>query len=345
MTGPFRSRELGLAAVVALAAACSPAPPTSRSVTTATPPAPAAGRVETRTFASTALGVDKDYVVYLPAGYDAAPATRWPVLYYLHGLTGDETNWTQGGDLAAIADRLDLRAIVVMPDGDDGFYTDAATDYDYDQCLADGRGLLIPAAPKHRTCVRHRAYETYVVRDLVADVDATYRTIADQRGRAIAGLSMGGFGALKLALRHPELFAAAASHSGVDALLYRGPHPYVAGAVELVTDVVRWEQELGTIGAWFRGIFGPDLATWRANDPASLVAELTPDGPALYLDCGTEDDFLLQDGASYLHDLLAARGIDHVFFLGPGHHDLAFWKARLPESLTFLAAHVAAPRP
>jgi S-formylglutathione hydrolase FrmB len=281
-------------------------------------------------------------VVYLPAGYDAAPAKRWPVFYFLHGLGGDETNWVSGGKLAEAADAMKLGAIVVMPDGDNGFYTDSATPTDLAACLADGTGLLDPRAPRKTTCVREPRYETYITKDLVDWVDATYRTIATRNGRAIAGLSMGGFGALQLAMRHQDVFAAAASHSGIDALLYAGPFPYVAGQVKLETDAAAWGGKLGPFGAWMRGIFGPDIASWRAHDPASLVDTLPPGALALYLDVGTEDEFALHNGAQYLHDLLTAKHIEHSWYIGPGHHDFTFWATRLPHSLAFLRDHVAA---
>ena len=329
-----------IALVVALVACSNPAP------TAAPSPSPAnTGTVRTEKFASAALGVDKQYLVYLPTGYDAQPQARWPVFYYLHGLMGDETNWVKLGHLDAAAGALGLQAIVVMPDGDDGFYANAVTGIDYDQCMETGAGLFLPDQQPHRTtCVRKRDYETYIVKDLIAEVDRRFRTIATREGRAIAGLSMGGFGALELAMRHPDLFAAAASHSGVDALLYAGPFPYRGGKVELVTDVKHWGATYGPIGTWIRGIFGDDLANWKQHDPASLVAALQPGALALYLDCGTEDGFMLNHGAAYLHDLLLARKIDHEFFLGPGEHDFSFWVARLPKSLAFLRDHTATVR-
>jgi len=233
-----------------------------------------------------------------------------------------------------------------MPDGDDGFYVDSPRPIDYDACLRDGTGLFMPMLqPRPRTCVRHHRYETYIVHDLLAEVDGHFRTIADRAGRAIAGLSMGGYGALVLAMRHPDLFAATASHSGVDALLYDGPHPYVAGHVKLVTDPRTWGAAVGQIGAWVRAIYGSDLATWRAHDPAALAAKLHPGRLAIYLDCGTEDTFALDDEASYLHDVLTGHKLAHAFFLGPGTHNCAFWGARLPASLAFLRDHVSAAAP
>jgi S-formylglutathione hydrolase FrmB len=156
---------------------------------------------------------------------------------------------------------------------------------------------------------------------------------------------MGGFGALELSMRHQDLFAAAASHSGVDALMYVGPHPYAAGKVELVTDPKIWGVAVEDIGKWVRPLFGPDLANWLAHDPAALVAKLEPGKLALYIDCGSQDRFLLNDEAAYLHDLLLAKKIDHEFFLGPGDHDFNFWAPRLPKSLAFLRAHTAKPTP
>ena len=328
------SRALALAAAAALAALAAPA--------VAAPH----GKVITERFRSAALGVDKSYLVYLPAGYDASPRTHWPVLYYLHGLGGDETNWTRYGHLDEAADQLGLAAIVVMPDGDDDFYIDSAMPIDHAACLRDGSGLFLPGHEKRATaCVRHRAYETYIVHDLIADVDAHFRTLQRRDGRAIAGFSMGGYGALVLAMRHPDLFAAVASHSGVDSLLYVGPHPYAAGKVQLLADPKDAARDAGMIGDWLRGLFGPDLAAWKAVDPTTLVDKLAAGKLAIYLDCGTEDDFRLNDSASYLHDLLLAKKIDHAFFLGPGRHDFHFWAARVPESLRFLQGHVAKPAP
>lgn len=311
---------------------------------TAAEPARAKGRVETKRFASAALGVDKTYLVYLPAGYDEQPSTRWPVFYYLHGLTGNETNWVELGKLDAAADALGLAAIVVMPDGDDSFYVDALAKIDYDACMKDGTGLFIPHKQSRRdTCVRARKYETYITKDLVGHIDATYRTIASREGRAIAGLSMGGFGALMLSMRHPDLFSAAASHSGVDSLIYMGPFPYEPGKVQVMTDVKQWGGPFVEINRWMRGLFGDDVAHWKQYDPTTLVDKLEPGTLALYLDCGTEDGFALHNGAAWLHDLLLAKKIDHAFYLGPGDHTFAFWSKRLPESLTFLRDHVAKP--
>ncbi len=343
----------GFAALLAIAAcgrSSSPPPPSaSGSAPASAAPASAVvpdgpGQVLDASFASPALGVTKQYKVYLPAGYDALTTRRYPVVYMLHGLGGDETNWVDGGKLDAVADELRLQAIVVMPDGDDSFYVNSVTPADQAACL----GKKPPFSRDQRAedyCVASARYDDYITRDLVGHVDATYRTIAERRARGIGGLSMGGFGALQLAMRHPDLFAATASHSGLDALLYVGPHPYAADKVVLLEDVTSWGRGVGIIGEHIRAIFGKDVANWRAHDPAWLAKELDDGELAIYLDCGTEDRLLLQNGAQYLHDVLLARGVAHEWYLGPGDHDFAFWGQRIDDSLGFFTRALAPAAP
>ncbi len=336
-------RALLAALVVSACSSSAPPPPVA-----AKPVGPAIldarGSVVTERFASAALGVRKNVVVYLPPGYAEMPAMRFPVFYYLHGLGGNETNWTQKGKIADAAAALQLAAIIVMPDGDNGFYVDSDLPIDYDACIASGTGMLFPEQPKLQTCVKHSRYETYIAKDLVAWVDRTYRTIATREGRGIAGLSMGGFGALHLGMRHPDVFAAAVSHSGIDALLYAGPFPYQRGNVKTLSDVSQWGGRLGPIGGWVRALLGSDLARWQAHDPAALFEKVEQNRPALYLDVGTEDEFLLHHGAQLAHDILLARKIDHAWYIGPGHHTFDFWRDRVPVSLGFLRDHVAKPQ-
>jgi S-formylglutathione hydrolase FrmB len=329
---------ISLVSLVSLVACGNEPPPTTSGSAAGSG---AAIRTTAVTFHSDALGVDKRFLVYVPASYQASPERRYPVFYYLHGLHGQETDWIDAGRIDAAADALKLEAILVMPDGDDSFYVDSAEPVDYAACRKDGTGLFDPSEPRDRTCVRERKYETYITKDLVGFVDAHYRTIATRDGRAIAGLSMGGYGALMLAGRHPELFAATASHSGVDSLFYIGPHPYDSGYPQLVTDVTRWGLDAEPVGAWVRGLFGSDRAFWEAHDPVTLLTKLGPGKLAIYLDCGTEDDFELDAQAAYLHAQLTANHIEHEFFLGPGRHSFSFWKPREVESLKFLRDHTS----
>ncbi|MEO7731845.1 MAG: alpha/beta hydrolase-fold protein, partial [Kofleriaceae bacterium] len=296
-----------LSLVVACSSNVAPSETPKPAAIAAPAVAPTPSRVITEHLHSDALGVDKDVLVYLPRGYDSQPAKKWPVFYYLHGLGGNETNWVKQGKLDAAADALALEAVVVMPDGDDGFYVDSTSKIDYDQCMKDGTGLFMPARePKDATCVHARNYETYIAKDLVGWTDARYHTIATREGRAIAGLSMGGFGAMAIGLRHPDEFSAAASHSGAIALLFKGPRPFTAGKSELFTELSGWAQSAGPLGAWIGEVLGSDVASWKAHDVVELATKLPPGKLALYFDCGTEDDFNLQDNVQYVHEALTA---------------------------------------
>src|SRR5438105_6574707 len=146
------------------------------------PTSTTSGRVTTYTFASNAVGAVKVDVL-TPLGYDASGAMRYPVLYLLHGHGGSYDDWVAKGDVMSTV----TSTIVVMPDGGyDGWYSDwYGTDL-------DGHTRNPPAA-----------WETFHIGELVPWVDATYPTIADRSGRAIAGLSMGGFGAMRHAARQP----------------------------------------------------------------------------------------------------------------------------------------------
>ena len=291
-------RRLTLALVFGVGVACAGAP---------------AGSVREADFRSDALGVSKHYLVWLPPGYDGG-TRRYPVIYMLHGLSGDERNWVELGHIGAAAEKLGLQAIIVMPDGDASFYSDWVTPARYEQCIAAPKlPFQRPGTPREGFCVRRANYETYIVKDLIGHVDATYRTIADRRGRAIGGLSMGGFGALVLAFRHPDVFASVASHSGVDALLYAGPRPFQPGQGKLATDLAGFIARAGEFGRYWELIFGTKLESWQAHDPASLAAGLKPGALAIYLDCGSEDEFGLDVQAAYLDEVLTARGIAHGY--------------------------------
>jgi S-formylglutathione hydrolase FrmB len=230
------------------------------------------------------------------------------VLYLLHGADSDYRSWTRYGDAQAITARAPL--IVVMPDGGaNGWYTDWY------------QGAR-PVQPR---------WETYHVGELVPWIDATYRTIAARRGRAIAGLSMGGYGALSYAARHPGTFAAAASFSGA--------------------------LEVGSSDAW--GERSANEARWRAHLPISIAARLrslslvelrTGDGRPGPLDrrgtkpgcgaCGLER--FLRAGNVRLHARLRALGIRHLWDdYGPGTHDWPYWRRDLRETLPDLLRALA----
>ena len=205
------------------------------------------GRLHELTLHSDALGRDAKARLLLPAGYGtvANAATRYPMLLLLHGAGSSERSWTEATDIEGQTAALDL--IVVMPEGGDiGFYTD----------WLDG--------PQ---------WETFHLEELVPWIDTTYRTIGTRAGRAIAGLSMGGFGSMSYPARHPDRFVAAASFSG---------------AVNIADAGVAEEAALQALGYGDERRWGPYLtheANWRGHNPPDLASNLR--SLALRLTTGT----------------------------------------------------------
>jgi len=316
------------------------ASPASAGAAAPQPPAGSApSHVGQQTFDSAALGVKKTYRVYLPKGYDDSQR-RFPVVYYLHGLAGNENNWLDNGDLKAAADAASLGAIVVMPDGDGSFYVDRAGP-GYDTCAKE-KPPFNPGEKAETYCAKTPRYEAYVTQDLVKEVDARFRTLAKRESRGIGGLSMGGFGSMQLAMRHPDLYSVVATHSALLSLTYVDPHPYDAAKLTLAKSPSEWGKGYpANVQAHLKGIFGPSIDNWTAHDPATLAQKLEPGKLAIYFDCGTEDDFKFADHAKQLHDVLDKRGIVHTFELAPGKHDFTYWKARLPKSIAFFSSKLA----
>ena len=301
-----------------------------------------AGRVVTDSLWSYALGTVKRVQVYLPPSYDGSSA-RYPVAYYLHGWSGDETNWVKAGRINTTMDSLVAggmrEMIVVMPDGDDSWWTTSFALPDVPGCL---RTLPNYAGDGSTYCVPWPHYDDYVNYDLVRHVDATYRTRADRAHRGIAGLSMGGLGAVLLALQYPETFAAAASHSGVVWPLEWAPEGVLdrpAGTPDSTWTRI-WSN---AVGKSIRSVFGRDTAAWYSRDPARMLDRARARGaalPALKVDCGTGDPFLAGNRA--FRDAVRARGVSLTYDEHPGLHDWAYWRTHARESLAWLATQIAA---
>ena len=260
--------------------------------------APAAAEVRYATFTSPSLNKDVPYVVQLPPSYATSGARRYPVLYALHGLFESPGFWERRG-LAQMLESLWQNGVpemvVVAADGDNSF-------------LVDG-----PAG----------RWEQMMSRDFVAHVESTYRVTPGRAGRAALGVSMGGYAALRMALAHPDLFRAVATHSAM--LLEKIPTAEEGAG--------RWQM------AAFSKVFGDpiDTALWAANDPLALALKADPKTtPALYFDCGTEDRYGLFAGNRELHKRLEARGVAHEFGLYPGDHGYEYVRTVLDKSLRFL---------
>ncbi len=300
------------------------------------------GSVQQDSFWSPALGARKHYIIYLPPSYAMRDGRRYPVAYYLHGLFGSESDWTRAGHLDAAMDSL-LAAggrdmIVIMPDGDDGWYTTWNSLGSYATCLkAQREGTKEPSSSY---CVPWPHYDDYIARDLVAHVDSAYRTIADREHRGIAGLSMGGYGAISLALSYPEVFSAAASHSGVLSPLYAGSHPFLAPP-RYATDMDTLRAGWGRLWRYTDGVFGRDSLAWLARDPRRMAERLVRAGrplPALFIDLGTEDG--LADQSRAFHWELERLGVASSYAEWPGRHDWAYWSIHVRQSLAWLMEHI-----
>lgn len=314
-------------------------PPTPLTATRPSRPI-AHGTILTDSLASNALGVTKRFVVYLPPSYSHDRTRRYPVAYYLHGSGGDERSWILGLALSATLDSLAAAGvpemIVVMPDGDLGFYHDWVASPDYRACL---HSATPTGEPPVTYCVRQRRYGEYVAHDLVTRVDTAYRTLADAHHRGVAGLSMGGYGAVYLPLAYPDVFGAGASLSGAGlALLRIGGYPDSTPVREARTIddlhavwMSTWDEITAELGT--------DFSNWRAHDPVSLVRDAVAAHrrlPALWLAVGTEDESSLTV-TRLLHQTLVSLGVPHEYVEGPGGHTLAFWMEHEGDSAAWLA--------
>ena len=224
----------------------------------------------------------------------AIPSTggekRFPVVYLLHGHGGQETDWFNHSAAAELANSLEL--VVVTPDGANSWYINT---------------------PAER-------WEDYITRDLIEEVERRWPVRPGRASRAVAGLSMGGYGAMNIAMRRPEVFALAASMSG--ALDTTRP-----------TSVFSYGRE-AEVNAWFGP---PGSVTRRDNDVYRLAAEAQPPNlPYLYLDCGV-DDAWFRVNREFV-EVLKNRGVLHEFHEEPGDHNWGYWVGRCVSVAIALAA-------
>jgi S-formylglutathione hydrolase FrmB len=247
--------------------------------------------VESNSLFSTALARDMPYEVVLPAGYSGSQE-RYPVLYLLHGWQGDETNWVSLTHL--VEDASAYKLIVVTPRGGNSWYVNSAT-------RAQDR------------------YADYVFQDLIAEVDAHYRTITSPHARAVAGISMGGYGAMLFSLRHPGAFAFAASISGA----FAGPSGIESVLPQLKPST---DEAFGAVGS----------TTRRQNDVDTLISavDLTQQ-PYFFLECGASDPLLSSNRR--VVDELSLHGFAYEYHELPGAHTWPFWDAALPTMLEVLS--------
>lgn len=244
-------------------------------------------------FHSAALNRDMQYRVVLPA--KIAAGAKMPVVYLLHGGGGSFRDWSDYSDAARFAER---GLILVMPEGNDSYYVNAVE------------------RPQDR-------YEDYIINDLIADVESRFPVAAGRTTRAIVGVSMGGYGAVKLALSHPELFV-------------------FAGGISPAVDVPSRRFSIKRIGQWrhHSSIFGPWGSQSRRNgDPFVLARTVDPARtPYLFLTCGAQEG-LLPANRNFAA-LLERRNFRYEFHVVPGGHDWNQWDKLLSSVFQSLCEHM-----
>jgi S-formylglutathione hydrolase FrmB len=237
------------------------------------------------THKSELLGVDKSFYVLPPRNYD--PQKRYPVLYLLHGASGSYADWYKNTKLAEYLNNYDM--FVVLPDGEkNGWYVDSTI------------------LPKSK-------YESYIPKELVPYIDSHYPSIADKTGRAICGLSMGGHGAITIAMKYPDIFGSASSLNGIMDI-YRHPNEWdIAKKLDKQTKA---------------------KDAWLANSALKMVlGGKFPQGLSIFVSCGV-NDFAIGENRDF-HQALVLLGIDHSYVEHPGAHTWDYWNSHIEEHLLF----------
>lgn len=235
---------------------------------------------------SQAMNKDVPVTVILPNSYHSM--VELPVVYLLHGHGDNNTAWDVKGNTGVLADQYNV--ILVMPDGGkNSWYWDSPVDPTYN-------------------------YETFVSIELISYIDSHYKTKADRSARAITGLSMGGHGAMYLAIRHQELFGAAGSTSG---------------GVDIRPFPKNWGMSLRL------GTIEEKPENWENYTVTNMVHMLKPNALKIIIDCGSEDFFFKVN--CEFHDKLMAAKIPHDFYVRPGVHNWDYWRNSIKYQMLFFS--------
>ena len=215
-------------------------------------------------------------IVVLPDSYQTQKEP-FPVIYLLHGQDGNYAGWANGTQpqLQKIASQHNI--IFVCPDGANSWYLDSPID---------------PAIK----------YETYITKELIPLIDAKFNTVKDRKGRAIIGLSMGGHGAMYLAINHQDLFGACGSLSGAVDMRTRTDNGHIIRAL---------------------GEYSKNKELWHEHSVITSLHKIKPNSLAITIDCGTSD-FLYNDNEA-LHKKLLYLNIPHDYTTRPGAHTHQYW--------------------
>jgi S-formylglutathione hydrolase FrmB len=244
------------------------------------------------------------YCVQLPPTYDATRSQRYPVLYFLHGLGQNEQTLFSTGGWSVIEDLRQQHKIadflVVAPEGKRSFYINSADN-----------------------AVR---YSDFFLQEFIPAIESKYHVLPGRKGRAITGISMGGYGALRFAFAHPELFSAVSAQSAA-----------------LITQTPQELSSAGHPGTSLGRLLGPAFGDpvnpshWQQNSVFALARKnpAALKNLAIYFNCGQQDDFGFEDGAARLHQLLQSEKIRHEYHSYPGDHSLPYFLSHMGEVMEF----------
>ena len=271
-------------------------------------PLHAQSRIDCNALDSRILKHPVHYCVYLPASYDTGatthPAQSYPVLYFLHGLGDNERTLFNSGGWTLLDDLRQkhqiVECLIAAPEGGRTFYINSA----------DGT----------------TRYNDFFLQEFIPLIEAKYRIQRGRSGRAVSGTSMGGYGALRFAFSHPEMFSAVSAQSA--ALITDSPP-------ELDT-AARSGAPLGKVLA---AVFGSPIEVqhWKNNSPFVLAHrnQAALRRLAIYFNCGKEDNYRFEKGAAALHEQLQKSGVKHEYHSYPGDHSLSYFLAHFTEVMQF----------
>jgi S-formylglutathione hydrolase FrmB len=270
--------------------------------------AAAQSRIDCSALNSHLLNQVVHYCVFLPAGYDAGatqhPPRRYPVLYFLHGLGDNEQTLFNSGGWTLLDDLRNQHKmgdfLIVAPEGRRSFYINSA----------DGT-------------VR---YNDFFLQEFIPQIESKYRILPGRAGRAISGISMGGYGALRFAFAHPELFSAASAQSAA-----------------LITESPKALDSASRTGAPLAGVLGAvfgspiNVAHWNDNSPFVLAKKNAAAlrKTAIYFNCGQDDNYGFEKGAAALHEELQKEGVKHEYHPYSGDHSLTYFLSHFGEVMEF----------
>jgi S-formylglutathione hydrolase FrmB len=245
---------------------------------------------------SYSVGGYKKFNVILPKDYHQTDR-RYRVIFLLHGYSGDHNDWINRTNLVEYLSNYSF--VVVTPEADNSWYTNSPF-------------------------VKNRNYEDYIIKELIPYVERRYRVLASKHGRAIAGLSMGGYGAIKFAFKYPNLFYYAGSFSGA----FRWPSMI--------------EKNKSLLSQSLREAFGETRSEhWDKNDVLAIADTIKPaDLPYLYISCGAND--LLEgllDSNRKLVEKLQKNGVLYEYHELPGGHNWLFWDREIKSFLQRLSEY------